>query len=93
MANTKSAKKRVKQNEVKRKTNLARKTAIKTAVKKVLDALKKKKAHEDVIVLMRDVESKLARAKGKGVVAKNAAKRKVSRLAKKVSAVSKKSKK
>ena len=89
MANIKSAKKRAKQNKVRHQVNLARKTAIKTALKKVLTALEK---GEDVAVtkeLLKDVESKIARAKGKGLVHPNTAARKVSRLAKKVAAASK----
>ena len=88
MANIKSAKKRAKQNIYRRGINLARKTSLKTAEKKFLTALGK---GEDVAVLLKDVESKIARAKGKGLVHANTASRKISRLAKKV-AVSTKSK-
>ena len=85
MANIKSAKKQAKQSEKRRKVNLARKTAIKTVVKKLLkdiavnDVEKAKEA-------LKEVESKLARAKGKRVMHKNTVARKISRLAKRVAA-------
>ena len=88
MANSKSAKKRAKQSVVKRQRNLGRKTAIKTAIKKVLAAVEVKdsaKAKE----LLKDAEAKIARAGGKGTLHAKTASRKVSRLAKKVAAVSK----
>ena len=87
MANIKSAQKRARQNVVKRAVNGARRSALKTAVKKVLEAVKL----GDFALsssLLRDAESKIARARGKGVLHANTAARKVSRLAKKVSALS-----
>jgi len=86
MANIKSAKKRAKQSEKKRIKNLNRKTAIKTAVKKVLLAIKQGEDKEKTLTLLKDVESQLARAKCKKVVHKRAASRKISRLSKKVAA-------
>ncbi len=83
MPNIKSAKKRVEQTAKRRVVNLARKTAIKTAAKKVLLALENNQvAHAKE--LLKDVNAKLARAKGKGLIHANAAARKMSRLAKKV---------
>jgi small subunit ribosomal protein S20 len=87
MANLKSSKKQARQNVKNRNINLARKTAIKTALKKVADAL----SADDVAKakeLLRDAEAQLARAKGKKLIHKNNASRKISRLAKKVSAQS-----
>lgn len=86
MANIKSAKKRAKQTIVKRSRNLSRRTALKTAVRRVLDALKSGKDEQSTKALLRDAEAKLSRAKGKGIIHANTAARKVSRLAKKVSA-------
>ncbi|HEX2978143.1 MAG TPA: 30S ribosomal protein S20 [Candidatus Babeliales bacterium] len=89
MANTKSAKKQARKNIKRRDVNLARKTAIKSAAKKVLLAIEQ---GEDIKVtqeLMRDIEAKLARAKGKGTLHKKAASRKIGRLAKRVAAASK----
>ena len=64
MANLKSSKKQAKKNIKRRGVNLARKTAIKTALKKVLDALSGADASR-AKELLKDAESRLARAKGK----------------------------
>lgn len=89
MANLESAKKQARQNIVKRERNLARRTSIKTAVKKVLASIEKNDSLETIQGLLKDAESKLARAKGKGVVHANTAQRKIGRLAKRVSALQK----
>jgi small subunit ribosomal protein S20 len=82
MANTKSAKKQALQNQKRRSINLARKTALKTAIKKVRTAVADQKSSPaEVMVLLRQAEAKLARAKGKGTIHKRTASRKVSRLA------------
>lgn len=89
MANIKSAKKQAKQSEARRVINLARKTAVKTSSKKVLTALAENNgvaAQE----LLKQAEAQLSRAKSKGVIHKRAASRKISRLAKKVSAANRK---
>ena len=85
MPNIKSAKKRVKQTKKRHACNLARKSAIKTAMKKVIVAVEEKKV-ADAKEFLKDVAAKLARAKGKGTMHRNTASRKLSRLAKKVSA-------
>ena len=85
MANTTSAKKAAKQNEKRRIRNLARRTAIKTALKKTLASIESDSSNgENVDTLFRDVAAKLVRAQSKGVIHKNTASRKLSRLAKKV---------
>lgn len=89
MANIKSAQKQARQNEKKREKNLARRTAIKTAVKKVLTSIEKSDSLETIKSLLKEAESKLSRAKGKGVIHSNTAKRKIGRLAKKVAAFTK----
>ena len=89
MANIKSSKKRAKQNEVRRKRNQARKTAVKTAIKKVLVSLEEKQDVTKTVELLRAAESKIARAKGKGLIHATTASRTMSRLAKKVSAAQK----
>lgn len=86
MANTKSAQKQARQNDKRRVINLARKTAIKTAVKKVLDALDKKADQASVMELFHTAEAQLRRAQSKGLMHANTVSRKVSRLAHKVSA-------
>lgn len=85
MPNIKSAKKRVKQSEKKHVLNVSRKSAIKTAVKKVLVAVEDNNVSQ-AKDLLKEAESKLARAKGKGVLHRNTVARKVSRLAKAVAA-------
>ncbi|MFA6065847.1 MAG: 30S ribosomal protein S20 [Candidatus Babeliaceae bacterium] len=85
MANTTSAKKSALQNEIRRQRNLARKTAIKTAMKKVVVALGEGAPVEKTEELLRDVAAQLGRAKNKHVLHANNASRKLSRLAKKVS--------
>lgn len=87
MANTKSAKKQAKKNIVKRNRNLARRTSIKTAVKKVLTAVEQG-TPEEAAKMLQDAQAKLARAQSKGLIHKNAARRKISRLAKKVASIS-----
>ena len=87
MANIKSAKKRIKQSEKRRLINLSRKTGLKTAMRKVIDSLKRGDSIEETKKLLRDAESKIARARGKGVLHRNTAARKISKLAKYVSQV------
>lgn len=89
MANIKSAKKRAKQSEKARMVNASRKTAIKSSTKGLLDAMAQGKDIQTLKVMLKDVEAKIARAKNKNVMHKNAAARKVSRLAKRVSAFEK----
>jgi len=87
MPNIKSAKKRVLQTEKRQVRNQARRSAIKTSVKKVIAALETQNI-EAAKKLFIEAESKLARAKGKGLFHANTAARKISRLAKKVAAAS-----
>ncbi len=85
MANIKSSKKRALTNEKRRIRNVARRSELKTWTRKVEDAL----ASNDVKVAeetLRVAVSKIARAKGKGLLKANTAARKMSQLAKKVAA-------
>jgi small subunit ribosomal protein S20 len=86
MANLKSAKKAARKSEKRRVINLSRKTAIKTAVKKLLASLEKGGDATNSEALLKDVTAKLARAQSKGVIHQKTASRKVSRLAKRVAA-------
>lgn len=88
MPNIKSAKKRVLQSEKKRVRNVARRSSIKTAIKKVLVALESNDV-DAAKLLLKDAESQLSQAKSKRVMHRNTAQRKVSRLAKKVAAAQK----
>jgi len=83
MPNIKSAKKRATQDEKRRLRNIARKSAIKTATKKVIVAVEDKNLAQ-AKELLKDVNAQLARAKSKGVLHRNTAARKMSRLAKQV---------
>ena len=85
MANIKSAKKKMRKDIVRSEVNLARRTAIKTAIKKVLVAIDQATDKQATVALLRDAEAKLARSKGKGIH-RNTASRKISRLAKRFAA-------
>jgi len=89
MANIKSAKKRAKQSIKRRQKNLNRKTALKSALKKVEAAIASGESKEITIKLLKVVEAQLARAKCKGVFHANTASRKISNIAKKVAAAHK----
>ena len=84
MPNIKSAKKRVLQTTKRQLRNQARKSAIKTAVKKVVLAIENNNNSAVIKELFIAAEQKLAHAKTKGVMHRNTAARKISRLAKKV---------
>lgn len=79
MPNIKSAKKRVDVSERNRLRNVAVKSAIKTAVRKVVDALLTKE-EKTVQEALNKVYSLFDKAVGKGVLHKNTAARKKARL-------------
>ncbi|HJQ17869.1 MAG TPA: 30S ribosomal protein S20 [Allosphingosinicella sp.] len=86
MANTPQAKKRIRRNARREEINGARVSRIRTFVKQVeaaLEAGDKKIAAE----ALKKVQPELARGVAKGVVHKNTAARKVSRLTKRVAAL------
>jgi len=85
MPNIKSAKKRALQTTKRQLRNQARKSSVKTAVKKVVVALEGNDA-ETAKKLFVLAESKIASARSKGIMHRNTAARKISRLAKKVAA-------
>ncbi len=84
MANIKSAQKQMLQNRKRRVINVARQSAIKSCVKKVLVALDAGKSKEEVMQLFNEAQAKFSRAKSKGLCHAKTASRKVSRLALKV---------
>ena len=87
MANTSSAKKRVRQIERKSERNRDRLSRIRTAVKNVeaaIDAGDRSAAE----VAFSSAEPELMRGVSKGVMKKNTASRKVSRLSARVNAIS-----
>ena len=79
MANTSSARKRIKQNERRRLRNRALRSAIRSAVKtaRAAVAAKAPKAAEDVHAAIRELD----RAVSRGVIHRNTAARKKSSLA------------
>ena len=79
MANIKSAKKRVLIEEANRQRNVAFKSSIKTAVKKAL-ALATEGNKEDLAAAISNVYKLCDKAVSKGVLHKNTAARKKSRL-------------
>ncbi len=86
MANIKSAKKRVLVSKVRNERNKAIKSGVKTAVKKVVaavDAADKDAAAKALL----NATSVIDKAAKKGVLKKNTASRKVSRLAKAVNGI------
>jgi small subunit ribosomal protein S20 len=88
MANIKSAKKRVLQTAKRQARNQARKSSLKTAMKKVVAAIEAGNIEVSKTLLV-EAESKIARAKGKGLLHRNTAARKISKLAQKVASASK----
>ena len=86
MANTPQAKKRIRRNNRRAEINGARVSRIRTFIKAVESALESgKKA--DAADALRKVQPELARGVARGVVHKNTAARKFSRLAKRVAAL------
>ena len=86
MANTPQAKKRIRRNNRRAEINGARVSRIRTFIKAVESALESgKKA--DAADALRKVQPELARGVARGVVHKNTASRKFSRLAKRVAAL------
>ena len=86
MANTKSAKKATRKIERRTAVNRARRSRMRTYVKKVEDALRTGDAAA-VSAALADAQPALIRAAQKGVVHRNTASRKVSRLTKAVKAL------
>ena len=86
MANTPQAKKRIRRNERRSEINGARVSRIRTFVKQVESALAAGDKDRAAAAL-RQVQPELARGVSKGVVHKNTASRKLSRLSKRVAAL------
>jgi len=86
MANTSSAKKRVRRDERKTATNISRRSRIRTFIKKVETAIETgdKDATNDAL---KAAQPELMRGVTRGVVNKNAASRKISRLSRRIKAI------
>ena len=86
MANTPQAKKRIRRNGRRTEINRARVSRIRTFVKQVESALDAGNKDEAKAAIAR-VQPELARGVARGVLHKNTASRKLSRLTKRVSAL------
>lgn len=86
MPNIKSAIKRVKTNEKRRALNASQKSALRSAVKSATTALESNDV-EAAQTAVKTASQKLDKAVTKGLIHKNAAARKKSRLAKKANAL------
>jgi small subunit ribosomal protein S20 len=86
MANHKSAKTRIVRNHKRSVINGARKSRVRTFVKKV-DALIEAQDKEAATAALKVAESEMMRAAQKGVFHKNMASRTISRLAQKIKAL------
>jgi len=86
MANTKSAQKAVRKIERRTAVNKSRRSQMRTFVRKVEEALEAKDAPAAAQAL-KDAEPMVARAAQKGILHKNTASRKISRLTKRVKAL------
>ncbi len=86
MANIKSAKKRILTNQKKAARNQAVKSGVKTAIKKVRVAIEAGNKDEAAKALLA-ATSAIDKAESKGVIKKNTASRKVSRLAQAVNKI------
>ena len=86
MANTPQSKKRARQNERRQDVNKARRSRIRTFIRKVEEAIASGD-YEAATNALRAAQPELARGVTKGVLHKNTESRKVSRLASRVKAL------
>lgn len=87
MANIKSAKKRIKVIEKKTALNKSRKSQIKTAIRRFEEAVASGNVQE-ANEKFRYAQKKISQVASKGTIHKNAASRKVAKLAKKLNSMS-----
>lgn len=87
MANHKSAKKRARQNEIRRVRNKAVRTRVKNVVKEVRQAVTENST-ETATDRINHAQSVIDKAAKKGVIHKRTAARKISRLSKQVNSLS-----
>ena len=88
MANTPSAKKRIRNTLRKTDINKSRRSRIKTFVRKVEDALESKDA-KAAMDSLKAAQPEIMRGVTKGIFHKNTASRKISRLSSRIKAISK----
>ena len=87
MANTPQSKKRARQNERRNDVNKARRSRIRTFIRKVEEAIASGNS-EAAVAALRAAQPEMARGVTKGVLHKNTVSRKISRLAARVKALS-----
>jgi small subunit ribosomal protein S20 len=87
MANTPQAKKRIRRNATRAAVNGARVSRIRTFIKAVETAIAAGKK-DDAAAALKQAQPEMARGVARGVMHKNTASRKFSRLAKRVAALS-----
>ena len=87
MANTASARKRIRQNERRSERNRARRSRMRTFIKKVEAAIAGGN-RPDAEAALRAAQPEMQRAAGKGVVHKNMVARKLSRLSARIRTLS-----
>jgi len=86
MANTSSAKKRVRRDVRKTETNISRRSRIRTFIKKVETAIES--GDKDAAnAALKEAQPELMRGVTRGVVNKNTASRKISRLSSRIKAI------
>ncbi|OYU41130.1 MAG: 30S ribosomal protein S20 [Pseudorhodobacter sp. PARRP1] len=86
MANTAQSKKRARQAEARQDINKARRSRIRTFLRKVEEALASGN-QEAAALALKNAQPELARGVSKGVMHKNTVSRKISRLASRVNAL------
>lgn len=87
MANTEQSKKRARQSEARYAVNKARRSRIRTFVRKVEEAIASGNS-EAAVEALKNAQPELARGVTKGVLHRNTVSRKISRLASRVKALS-----
>ncbi|MFN0265328.1 30S ribosomal protein S20 [Tepidamorphus sp. 3E244] len=86
MANTRSAKKMVRKIARRTEVNKSRRTSMRSMVRKVEEAITSGDK-DAAFTALRSAEPEIARAGQKGIIHRNTAARKISRLSKRVSAL------
>ena len=87
MANTASARKRIRQTEVRTARNVARRSRVRTFVKRVETAIASGDK-EQAVSALRAAQPEMQRAVGKGIAHANTVSRKISRLSARIKAIS-----
>ena len=87
MASHKSAKKSIRKTARQRLVNISRLSRIRTFVKKVEQLILEKSAKPEMEVAFSSMQKEIMRGVSKNVIHKNAAARKISRMAKKMKAL------